>query len=191
VSPLWSVLSLMGPRALELMSRVSPDDVSPAGLKFAHTREIDLTHARVRAVRMSYIDGPGYELYVPVEMARHVYLALHEAGKDLGPRDAAYYAIDALRIEAGRRAWGAELGPDETPLQAGLMVGVKENKAADFVGRAALRAMLQEASVQAKPLEKKLLTFVFHHPSVYAWGGETVLLNGQAIGELRSAVWGD
>jgi glycine cleavage system aminomethyltransferase T/glycine/D-amino acid oxidase-like deaminating enzyme len=186
VSPLWSVLSVMGPRAPELLARLSPDDVSPAGLKFAHTREIDLSHARVRAARMSYVGGPGYELYVPVEMARHVYLALHEAGKDLGLRDAGYYAIDALRIEAGRRAWGAELGPDETPLQAGLMVGVKLDKPADFVGCDALRA----AQLEAKPLDKKLLTFVFDDPAAYAWGGETVLLNGQAIGELSSVGWG-
>jgi glycine cleavage system aminomethyltransferase T len=186
VSPLWSVLSVMGPRAPELLARLSPDDVSPAGLKFAHTREIDLSHARVRAARMSYVGGPGYELYVPVEMARHVYLALHEAGKDLGLRDAGYYAIDALRIEAGRRAWGAELGPDETPLQAGLVVGVKLDKPADFIGRNALHA----AQLDAKPLDKKLLTFVFDDPSVYAWGGETVLLNGQAVGELSSVGWG-
>ncbi len=190
VSALWCVLSVMGPRAQELLARVSPDDVSPAGLKFAHTREIDLGHARVRAARMSYVGGPGYELYVPVEMARHVYMALHEAGKDSGLRDAGYFAIDALRIEAGRRAWGAELGPDETPVQAGLLVGVKENKAADFVGQAALRAVLQEALGQPKPPEKKLLTFVFDDPAVYAWGGETVLLNGQAIGELSSVGWG-
>jgi glycine cleavage system aminomethyltransferase T len=34
---------------------------------------IDLGFARVRAARMSYVGGPGFELYVPVEMARHVY----------------------------------------------------------------------------------------------------------------------
>ena len=111
VSAMISVLSVMGPKARELLARVSPDDLSPEGLKFSHTREIDLGHARVRAARMSYVGGPGYELYVPVEMARHVYLALTEAGADLGLRDAGYYALDALRIEAGRRAWGAELGP--------------------------------------------------------------------------------
>ena len=85
VSAMFSVLSLMGPRSRELLARVSPDDLSPEALKFAHTREIDLGHARVRAARMSYVGGPGFELYVPVEMARHVYLALHDAGADLGP----------------------------------------------------------------------------------------------------------
>ena len=41
----------------------------------------------------------------------------------------------ALRIEAGRRAWGAELGPDETPFEAGLMHAVRLAKPADFIGK--------------------------------------------------------
>jgi 4-methylaminobutanoate oxidase (formaldehyde-forming) len=39
VSALWTcVLSVMGPRSRELLARVSPDDLSPAGLKFATRR---------------------------------------------------------------------------------------------------------------------------------------------------------
>ncbi len=183
VSALSSVISVMGPRARELLGRVSTDDLTAEGLKFAHTREIDLGHARVRAARMSYVGGPGYELYVPVEMARHVYLALRDAGTDLGLRDAGYYAIDALRIEAGRRAWGAELGPDETPYEAGLMFAVKLDKGCDFVGRAALWA------ARGRPLRKKLLSFVFDAPEAYAWGGEAIVFGGQTVGELSSVGW--
>ncbi len=183
VSALYSVLSLMGPRSRELLARVSPDDLSPQGLKFSHTREIDLGLARVRAARMSYVGGPGYELYVPIEMARHVYLALHEAGADLGLVDAGYFALDALRIEAGRRAWGAELGPDETPWQAGLAFAVKLDKPAPFIGREAL------LKSQGQPLAKKLLCFVLDDPAAYIWGGEAIEIDGQAVGELSSAGW--
>jgi 4-methylaminobutanoate oxidase (formaldehyde-forming) len=193
VSALWSVLSVMGPRSRELLARVSPDDLSPQALKFSHTREIDLGLARVRAARMSYVGGPGFELYVPIEMARHVYLALHEAGDGLGLpdeagrptglRDAGYYALDALRIEAGRRAWGAELGPDETPWQAGLTFAVQIDKAAPFIGREALRR------TQAELPAKKLLGFVFGEPTAYGWGGEAIRIDGEAAGELTSAGW--
>lgn len=183
ISALTAVLSVMGPRAHELLRRVSPDDLSPAALKFSHTREIDLGLARVRAARMSYVGGPGYELYVPIEMARHVYLALHEAGEDLGLTDAGYYAIDALRIEAGRRAWGAELGPDETPWEAGLGFALKLDKPADFVGRSALLAAREQ------PLRKKLLSFVLDDARAYAWGGEAIVLDGAPVGELVSAGW--
>jgi glycine cleavage system aminomethyltransferase T/glycine/D-amino acid oxidase-like deaminating enzyme len=191
VSALTCVLSLMGPKVRELLARVSPDDLSPAGLKFSHTREIDLGLARVRAARMSYVGGPGFELYVPVEMARHVYLALQEAGADLGvnpkggPADAGYYALDALRIEAGRRAWGAELGPDETPWMAGLSFAVKLDKGCNFVGREALLAS------RDRPLDKKLLAFVPDAPhaqrDTWLWGGEPISIDGVALGELSSA----
>ena len=80
VSAMFSVLSVMGPQARALLERISPDDRQPEGLRFSDTREIDIGHARVRAARMSYVGGPGFELYVPVEMARHVYLALQQAG---------------------------------------------------------------------------------------------------------------
>ena len=187
VSALWCVLSVMGPKARELLARVSPDDLSPAGIKFAHTKEIDLGLARVRAARMSYVGGPGYELYVPVEMARHVWLALHEAGADLVLADAGYYALDALRIEAGRRAWGAELGPDETPWMADLGFAVKLDKATDFIGRDALLA------ARGAPLAKKLLAFVPDAPhaerDTWLWGGEPVAIDGRPVGELSSAGW--
>ena len=183
VSAMFSVLSVMGPKARDLLSRVSPDDLSPQALTFSHTREIDVGFARVRAARLSYVGGPGFELYVPIEMARHVYLALHEAGADLGLKDAGYYALDALRIEAGRRAWGAELGPDETPFEAGLTYAVKLDKPADFIGKAAL------LKAQGQPLRKKLVTVVLDSPLPYAWGGEALLIAGAPVGELSSVGW--
>jgi 4-methylaminobutanoate oxidase (formaldehyde-forming) len=183
ISPLYSVLSVMGPNAQTLLSRLCPDDLSATNLKFSWTRLIDLGHARVRAARMSYVGGPGYELYVPVEMTRHVYLALQEAGRDLGLRDAGYYALDALRIERGRRAWGAELGPDETPFEAGMMAAVDLDKPGGFIGRDALLAR------QGQPLRKKLVTLVADLPGHYLWGGESIWLQGQPSGEVSSAGW--
>ena len=183
ISAQYCVLSLMGPRARDVLGKVCPDDLSAEKLKFSTTREIDLGFARVRAARMSYVGGPGFELYVPVEMTRHVYLALHEAGREFGLKNAGYYALDALRIEAGRRAWGAELGPDETPFEAGLTVGVKREKSSSFIGRDALRA------AKGQPLRKKLITVVFDSPKHYAWGGEGIVIDGEIVGEITSVGW--
>ncbi len=183
VTAMYSVLSVMGPNARELIARVSPDDIGPERLKFSTTREIDLGFARVRAARISYVGGPGYELYVPVEMARHVYRTLVAAGAGLGLRDAGYYAIDALRIEMGRRAWGAELGPDETPFEAGLEFAIKLDKPGGFIGRDALIA------AKEKPLRKRLVTLVFDDSLAWAWGGEAIVLDGTAVGEISSAGW--
>ncbi len=192
VSGMTSVLSLMGPNARALLGRAGAPEtfeaIGPEQLRFSTTREIDVGFARVRAARMSYVGGPGYELYVPVEMARHVWLALHEAAEGLGVEggglaDAGYYALDALRIEAGRRAWGAELGADETPFEAGTTFAVKLAKDDGFIGRDAL------AALQSAPLRKRLVTIVLDAPEPYAWGGETLLVDGQPVGELTSAGW--
>jgi 4-methylaminobutanoate oxidase (formaldehyde-forming) len=181
VTSAYSVLSVMGPKSTELLGRLSRDDLSNEALPFSMTREIDIGYARVRAARMSYIGGPGYELYVTTDQCVTLYDALHGAGGDLGLRDAGYYTIDALRIEAGRRAWGAELGPDETPLEAGLDYAVRMEKASPFIGREAL------VRQRAQGLKKRLLLFTFDDPGAFPWGGEPISIDGQSVGELTSA----
>jgi 4-methylaminobutanoate oxidase (formaldehyde-forming) len=177
----YSVVSVMGPRAEALLARLSPDDLSKAAMPFATTRDVDVGYARVRAARMSYVGGPGYELYVSTDQCATLYDALFTVGDAVGLADAGYYTIDALRIEAGRRAWGAELSPDETPWQAGLGFAVKLDKRAPFIGRDAL------AAAQCRPLSKRLVLFTFDDAAAFAWGGEPILMNGHPVGELTSA----
>jgi 4-methylaminobutanoate oxidase (formaldehyde-forming) len=180
VTSAYSVLSLMGPNAPALLGRLGAGDVSKAGLPFAMTAEIDVGYARARAARMSYVGGPGYEMVVPTDQCVTLYDALWSEGAQFGLRDAGYYTIDALRIEAGRRAWGPELSPDETPWQAGLGAAVCLDKPA-FVGRDAL------VRQRAEGLRKRLVLFTFDEPAAFPWGGEPILMNGEAVGELTSA----
>ena len=44
-------------------------------------------------------------------------------------------------------------------------------------------------AAQGQPLRKKLLTFVFDDPAVYAWGGEAIVIGGQTVGEISSVGW--
>ena len=181
VTSSYSVISVMGPLAATLLSRISADDIGKEALPFSATREIDVGYARVRAARLSYIGGPGYELYVTTDQCATMYDALQSGGEDLGVRDAGYYTIDALRIEAGRRAWGAELGPDETPWEAGIGFAVKLDKHADFIGRQALLRQRDQGAA------KRLLTFTLDDATAFPWGGEPILMNGTNVGELTSA----
>ena len=180
VTSAYSVLSVMGPKAEALLGCVCPDDLSKAGMPFGATRMIDVGHARVRAARMSYVGGPGYELYVTTDQCVTLYDALWSRGADFGLQDAGYYTIDALRIEAGRRAWGAELSPDETPWEAGLGHAVKMDKPVAFTGREALLAQ------RAAGITKRLVTFTFDDPAAFPWGGEPILMDGRNVGELTS-----
>ncbi len=177
----WSVVSVMGPKAEALLRRLSPDDLTKGGMPFATVKEIDVGHARVRAARMSYVGGPGYELYVTADQCLTLYDAMTTAGEEFGLRDAGYYTIDALRIEAGRRAWGAELSPDETPWEAGLAFAVKIDKATAFIGRDALAANRPGEST------KRLVLLSFDDLTVFPWGGEPILMEGRNVGEITSA----
>jgi len=180
VTGAYSVLSVMGPKAEALLNRLSPDALSRTAMPFATTRTIDVGYTRVRAARMSYVGGPGYELYVPAEQCVTLYEALWSCGAEFGLRDAGYYTIDALRIEAGRRAWGAELSPDESPWEAGLGYAVKMDKPAAFTGRDAL------VRQQAAGIRKRLVMFTFDDPAAFPWGGEPILMDGRNVGELTS-----
>ncbi|HEX8012606.1 MAG TPA: FAD-dependent oxidoreductase [Casimicrobiaceae bacterium] len=181
VTSAFSIVSVMGPKAEALLGRLSLHDLSHAALPFSTMREIDVGYARVRAARMSYVGGPGYELTVPTDQCVTLYEALESAGAELALKDAGYYALDALRIEAGRRAWGAELSPDDTPWEAGLGYAVKLDKPVPFIGR---EALLRQ---RADGLKKRLTIFTFDDPAAFPWGGEPILMEGDNVGELTSA----
>src|SRR4029453_13121671 len=118
---------------------------------FGASREIAIGRASVRASRITYVGELVWELYVPVADARDVYDALHEAGGDLGLRDAGYYAMETLRLEKAYRAWGREVTIEDTPWEAGLGFAVRLDKAVPFLGQEALRRRRDEAPTK-RPL---------------------------------------
>jgi len=184
VTGAWSVLSVMGPQSRTLLGRLSTTDLSNAGFPFATSRMIDIGYATVRATRISYVGELGWELYVPVEMAVGVYDALTEAGAGLGLRDAGYFALESLRAEKGYRAWGHDLTPDETPLEAGLGFAVALDKKADFVGR---EALIQQREAG---LTRRLVVFTLDDPEAYPIHDEPVYRDGALVGYVTSADYG-
>jgi 4-methylaminobutanoate oxidase (formaldehyde-forming) len=185
VTSSYAVLAVMGPRSRDLLSKLSSADLSNAGFPFATIREIDIGYATAYANRMTYVGELGWELIVPTEFAVGVYEALHEAGREFGLADAGYYALDALRIEKGFRAWGRELTPDINPWQAGLGFAVAIDKPGGFIGRDAL----VEAKPSAAPA-KRVVLFTLDDAEPMLWGGELILRDGKPVGEVRSAAYG-
>jgi sarcosine dehydrogenase len=102
----------------------------------------------------------------------------------LGLVNAGYRAIESLRLEKGYRAWGADIGPDHTPLEAGLGWAVKLKSNRPFLGREAL-----EAQARA-PLKKRLAGFTVDDPAIVLLGRETIFRNGRQVGWLTSGGWG-
>ena len=107
-----------------------------------------------------------------------------QAGSAHGIANAGYRAIESLRLEKAYRAWGADIGPDHSPLMAGLGWAVKLRKNIPFLGREALEAQRQE------PLPRLLAGFTVDDPEVVLLGRETIFRNGERAGWLSSAGWG-
>ncbi len=176
-----AVLSLMGPRSRDILAAATPDDVTNAAFPFATWRAITIGGAPVQALRITYVGELGWELHVPSEHALSVYRRLWAAGAPHGLANAGYRAIESLRLEKGYRAWGSDIGPDHTPLEAGLAWAVKLRKNLDFQGREALLAQ------QARPLGKRLACFTLDDPGVVLLGRETLYRDGERVGWLTSA----
>eukprot|EP00930_Biecheleria_cincta_P082328 TRINITY_DN72081_c0_g1_i1.p1 TRINITY_DN72081_c0_g1~~TRINITY_DN72081_c0_g1_i1.p1 ORF type:complete len:883 (+),score=157.74 TRINITY_DN72081_c0_g1_i1:53-2701(+) len=187
VTPMYSVLALMGPLSPQILARASglkDDDAAAllAGWKPNETRELDLGFTRVMAIRTSYVgEAAGWELHMEADMARHVYQTLKEVvavSPTLALQNAGYLAIDSLRIEAGRLAWGHELTPEETPLEAGLGFAVKIGKPGGFIGEDAIAAQ------KAQGVAQRCCLFVAAADAAgpYIWGGEPILMDGSYTG---------
>ena len=184
VSEQFAVLAVMGPRARDLLARVTQAPLADAAFPFGAIREIEIAGSTLWASRRTYVGELGWELYVATDKAGAVYDAVVSAGGDLGARNAGYYAVESLRLEKGYRAWGRELTPDYNPYEAGLGFAVKLDKG-DFIGRDALIA------AKAKPPARRLLSFVAASPDTpIAHGGELILRNGEPAGEVTSAAYG-
>ncbi len=173
----------MGPAARDLLQGLSRADLSDAAFPFATSQVIDLGYSTLRATRVTYVGELGWELYVPTEFAVGVYEQLLEAGRPHGLVEAGYYTIASMRLDKGYRAFGADIGPDENPVEAGLLFACKLGTDVDFVGRAAVE------KVRAAGPRRRLVSFVLDEAEPMLWGGELVVRDGRSVGQVRSAAW--
>ena len=193
VTAAYSVLGVMGPASRDLLARLTGTDLSEEGFPFATSRVIGLGDATVRATRMTYVGELGWELMVPVEMAAGVHDLLVAEGEDLGLRNAGYYTIESCRLEKGYRAFGRELTPDLTPVEAGLVfataLGKERDEPKDFLGRDAL--VLHRETLAAGGPRRRVVSLVVDSPDPMLWGGELLLGRGNPVGQVTSAAWGE
>ena len=184
VTEAWGTLSLMGPRAREVLAAVTSADVSNAGFPFGQVRALPVAGTDVRALRVTYVGELGWELHVPLDKTAEVFDALMTAGKAFGIRPVGYRALESLRLEKGYRAWGSDITPNDTPSEAGLGWAVKLKSATPFMGRTALEGL------NGQPLRKQLATFTTRDASAVLVGRETILRDGKFAGYLSSGGYG-
>ncbi len=178
-------LGMWGPRARAILERVTKADVSNGAFPYMTARELTIGYVPVLALRVTYVGELGWEFYCPMEYGQRLWDTLWEAGQSEGLTPAGYKAIDSLRLEKGYRSWGADIGPDYTPYEAGLGFAVRLDKG-EFIGREALLRQ-REAGRQ-----RQLCCLTLAEPTQVVIGKEPIRPRGQetVIGWVTSGGYG-
>lgn len=168
----FAILGLAGARAREVLEGTTPAAV-PELSRFQFA-PIEIGLARGWAGRLSFTGEEGYELYIPADMAMAAYEALLAAGAS----HAGLFASASLRIDAGFRAFGHELGPGTLPQEAGLEGFCAMGTG--FVGEAAV--------ADASP-GRRIASMLFDDAQALPIHDEPVYFDGQVVGQITSAAW--
>ncbi|MEE8625227.1 MAG: aminomethyltransferase family protein, partial [Acidiferrobacterales bacterium] len=134
----YGCLVLTGPRSRDVLKKLTETDLGNDAFPWMRGKEIEVASVPTRALRVSYVGELGWELHHPIERMVTLYDALMEAGAEYGIANFGTYAVNAMRMEKGYRAWGSELTTEITPIEAGLHRFVKLDK--KFIGRSVVQS---------------------------------------------------
>jgi 4-methylaminobutanoate oxidase (formaldehyde-forming) len=181
----WAMLGVMGPGSRALLERVTASDLSNEAFAFGTSMPVEVGCAVGRAARVSYVGELGWEIYVPVDQARHAFDVLVDAGGDALAM-AGMHAMDSCRVEKKFVHYGHDVGDEDTPLEAGLGFVCALDKGVDFIGREAI-ARQREAGA---PIGKRLVQFLLEDPQAMLYHHEPILKEGAIVGHLTSGNYG-
>lgn len=177
-------IAIAGPKSRELMARMTPADLSNAAFPFMAAREIDVGLAKALVGRLSITGELGYEINIPASQQRALYLAIREAGRDLGLMPTGYGTVNTLRLEKSFGIWSREFTWSYTPGMSGLDRFVAFDKP-DFIGRDAVRRERDEGGAK-----QRLATLEVDATDADASGFEPVWVGERRVGFVTSGGFG-
>jgi 4-methylaminobutanoate oxidase (formaldehyde-forming) len=149
-----AVIGVMGPGSRDLLASLSDDNWDD--FPFGTAASVGVAGKDLTATRVSFVGEFGWELSVANKDAEAVFDALRQRGAGV----LGHYALDGCRMEKRFKHWGHDLGPEITPLEAGLGFTIGWSKP-DFIGKDAL------ARQKAEGIRRRLVLFELpDHPLI-------------------------
>lgn len=179
-----AMVSVMGPRARDLVQKLTPNDMSNDAFPFGTSQMIEIGYAMVRASRITYVGELGWELYIPTEFATGVYDLIVEAGEEFGLKHVGMHAMNSLRTEKAYRHWGHDIAGEDTPLEAGLGFAVAWDKPGGFTGKEALLKQKENG------VKKRLVQFAIDDKNALMHHNEPIWRNDEIVGYITSGMYG-
>ena len=178
------VLVVAGPKARDLLSKISDADFSNKAFPWLSSQKIDVGLAPSIAMRMNFVGELGWELHHPIEYQNHIFDKLIEAGEEFGVKPFGIRAMDSLRIEKTYKLVGTEMSIEYAAYESGLDRFVYLNKG-NFIGRDALVKWQQDG------FENSMVTLeVFDVDDADALGNNAIYSDGKVIGRATGGNYG-
>ena len=178
------MLVVSGPKARELMQRVSKADFSSEKFKWLSAQNIDIGLAPCNSMRVNFVGELGWELHHPIEYQNHIFDKLMEVGKNLNLKPYGIRAMNSLRVEKSYKLVGTELSIEYSPYESGLDRFVHPNKG-DFIGLEALNRWRE------KGFSNKLVTMEIHGTTdADVLGNNPIYSNGKVVGRATGGDFG-
>jgi dimethylglycine dehydrogenase len=173
-------LSIAGPKARDVLAKLTHLDVSNEAFPFMDIREMDLGMAPAIVGRVSYTGDLGYEIWMKPEYQRYLFEAIMAAGAEFGISLFGLRALNSLRLEKGFGSWSREYRPLYGPLEAGLSRFVALSKNVDFIGKEGA------AREKAEGGAMRLCAFIIDARDADVIGDEPIFFGGEARGWVTS-----
>jgi 4-methylaminobutanoate oxidase (formaldehyde-forming) len=182
----WAVLGVMGPGSRDLLSETLNHDMTTASFPFGSFQAVELGMSRAYAARVSYVGELGWELYVPVDQARHGFDYLWQQGESHSLRLAGMHTLDSCRMEKKFVHYGHDVADQDTPLECGMGFVCAFDKEIAFTGRDAILKQKESGSF----MHKRLVQFLLQDAEAMLYSHEPILRDGVIVGHLTSGNYG-
>jgi sarcosine oxidase subunit alpha len=176
-----SAVNLAGPRAREIMGRVTELDCSAEAFTYLDGKQAEVAGVPCLILRIGFVGEVGYEIHCPAAQGEHLWDALMDAGRELGVKPFGLEPQRLLRLQKLHILIGQDTDSESNPFGAAMSWIVKLDKEQDFIGKWALQHYENEQ------LETTLVGFTLQNGHVPTEGAVVMPENGSPMGQVTSA----
>ena len=174
-------VNLAGPRAREILARLTDADCSPEAFAYLDSRQARVAGVQALLMRIGFVGELGYEIHFPAAYGEDVWNAILIAGEAEGIRPFGLEPQRILRLQKQHIIVGQDTDSESTPFGAGMPWAVKLDKPEPFIGKWAL------ARAAEAPAETALVGFTLADGQVPTEGAVVLDQQGRAAGQVTSA----
>jgi sarcosine oxidase subunit alpha len=181
VTQALGAVNLAGPRARDILARLTDLDTSPEAFAYLDARHGRVGGAPCLLLRIGFVGELGYEIHFPTAHGQDLWDAILAAGRPEGIRPFGLEPQRVLRLQKQHIIVGQDTDSESTPYGAAMPWAVKLDKEEDFIGKWAL------AHAAEHPAETALVGFTLANGRVPTEGAAVLDQAGTVAGQVTSA----